>query len=75
MRKPECINNMLENLNNGIKSHKTEFLIGLIDATDLSYCELINFTRTLINKDIYVPRNEKSAIISIALVLFAIREY
>ena len=75
MVKPECINKVLENLNNGMKNYKAEFLIGLIDVNEDSYYELLNFTGALIKKETYVLRNEKSAIISISLVLFAIREF
>lgn len=75
MVKPDCINKILKNLNNGIKNYKAEFLIGLIDVNEDSYYELLNFTRALIKKEAYVLKNEKLAIISISLVLFAIREY
>jgi hypothetical protein len=75
MVKPECINKVLENLNNGMKNYKAEFLIGLIDVNEDSYYELLNFTGALIKKETYVLRDEKSAIISISLVLFAIREF
>ena len=75
MEKPECINKILKRLNKGIEKYKAEFLIGLINVDENSYYELLNFTRSLIKKETYVLREENSAIISVSLVFFAIREF
>ncbi len=75
MGKPKKVENLLYKVNVGIASYSEEFLIGLIEFDEISYCELMDFARKLINKDTYVLRDEKSAIISIALVLFAINEF
>ncbi len=75
MGKPERVGRLLNKINEGIAYHSDEFLIGLIEIDDASYCELIDFAGALINKDTNVLRDDKSAIISIALVLFAINEF
>ncbi|MGG0821401.1 hypothetical protein ABE099_00880 [Paenibacillus turicensis] len=75
MVKPEKVERLISKINDGLSNHKEEFLIGLIEIDDESYCELMNFAGDLINKSVYVPRNEKLAIISIALVWFAINEF
>lgn len=75
MGKPERVRDILEKVEAGIAIHRSEFLIGLIEADEDSYCELLDFACALIDKEALVIREEKSAIISIALVLFATREY
>ena len=75
MGKPEKVERLINKINDGLSNHKEEFLVGLIEADDESYCELMDFAGALINKSAYVLRDEKSAIISIALVLFAINEF
>ena len=75
MGKPEKVEEVLEKIKTGITCHRNEFLIGLIEVDEASFSELLDFAAALINKETYVLREEKSAIISIALVLFAIREF
>ena len=75
MGKPEKVERLINKINDGLSNHKEEFLVGLIEADDDTYCELMDFAGALINKSAYVLRDEKSAIISIALVLFAINEF
>lgn len=68
MGKPEKVERLLYEVNKGIATHSGEFLIGIIEADDESYCELMEFAGALINKSTYVLRDEKSVILSIALV-------
>ena len=75
MGKPERVKVILEKINMGIASHSSEFLIGLIEVDEDSYCELLDFAGSLVNKESFVLRDEKSEIISVALVHFAIREF
>ena len=75
MGKPERVKEILEKINMGIASHRKEFLIGLTEVDEDSYCDLLNFAGSLIKKEAYILRDEKCAIISAALVQFAIREF
>ncbi len=75
MGKPERVKVILEKIDTGIASHSGEFLIGLIEVEEDSYCELLDFAGSLINNEAFVLRDEKSAIISASLVHFAIREF
>lgn len=75
MEKPKRVEEILEKLNIGINCYRSEFLIGLIDVDESSYSDFMDFTVALINKETYALRDEKAAIISTALVLFAINEF
>lgn len=58
-----------------INEYKEEFLIGIVEIDEESYLEILNFSKSLISKEVFVSNKEKYEIISIALVNFAIREY
>lgn len=75
MDKPEIVKGILVKVNEGITNHRNEFLIGSIEVDEDSYSEFLDFAGALINKETYVLREEKSSIISVALVFFAIREF
>lgn len=75
MGKPEKAEWLLNEVNKGIANHTEEFLIGLIETDDELYSEMMEFAGALISKRAYVLPDEKSALISIALVLFAVNEF
>lgn len=75
MGKSDKVEKLINKINEGLSNYKEEFLIGIIEVDDESYCELMDFVGSIINKRVYAPRDEKAAIISIALVLFAINEF
>lgn len=67
--------NLLDKIDQGIARNHGEFLLGLIEIDEDSYCEILNLTRALINKEAFLTSEEENAIISVALVSFAIKEY
>lgn len=75
MGNPERVEWLLNKVNEGIAYHSNQFLIGLVKVDDASYYELMNFVKAIIDRNTYVLRDEKSEIISIALVLFAMNEF
>lgn len=75
MSKPEIIKEILDKIDYGIKQHKKEFLVGLIEVDEDSYCEILDLTSALITKDTFVLIERKCEIISVALVLFAVKDY
>lgn len=72
---PNKIKSILNEIDKGIERNQEEYLLGLIEVDQDSYVELIDFTITLINKETFVLKEERNAIISLALVQFAIKEY
>ena len=75
MSKPEKVIEVLKKTEDMINEYKEEFLIGTVEIDEESYLEILNFSKSLISKEVFVSNKEKYKIISIALVNFAIREY
>lgn len=75
MSTPNKIKILQDKINKGIEKYKSEFLLGCIEVDDETYCELLDFSSALINRATFVLKKERYAIISIALVLFAVNEY
>jgi hypothetical protein len=75
MGKSQKVERILNTVKERIADHSDEFLVGLIEIDNTSYCELMDCARSLIKKEIYVSKDEKSTIISIALVFFAINDF
>jgi len=75
MSKSERIIQLLKKIENDIKYYNREYLIGMFELDDELYEEVICLARDLINRDKYLLKEEKNAIISVALVNFAIKDY
>lgn len=75
MSKSDIVSSMFDNIENKVREFKGDFLIGMIKLSEESYGEVINLAGSLINKDKYLLKSYKNAIISIALVNYAIKDY
>jgi hypothetical protein len=75
MSVPEKIKDLLNQIEEKIMKDKNDFLIGCIDADEDAYSILIDYAKALISKRIIILKEERYAIVSVALVLFAVNEY
>jgi hypothetical protein len=75
MRKSDNITQLLKKIEKDISQYNEEYLIGMYELSDELYEEVICLARDLINRDKYLLKEEKNAIISVALVNFAIKDY
>lgn len=75
MSLPENIKEILSQTENGIERDKSDYLLGCVEVDEETYLLLLDYAKKLIDKEIFMLKEDRYAIISIALVLFAINEY
>lgn len=75
MSVPIKIKDLLNQIDEKINKDNNDFLLGCIDSDEDTYSILIDYARALISKEIIILKEERYAVISIALVLFAVNEY
>lgn len=71
---PEKIKILLNKIEERIEKDRSEFLLGSIEVDD-TYSELLDYATSLIDGTTLILRDYKYAVISLALVQFAIKEY
>src|SRR5690625_2774767 len=69
------IEDILNDIDKGIKQCGEEFLLGIIEIEDKTYHELLQITKKIFDNEIVLLNVNKYSIISMTLVQFAIRDY
>lgn len=71
----ELITELLLLIDKGIEEYSEEFLLGSIKLEKETYEELLVLSSILINNKMFLPKDKKYSLISLAMVNFAIKEY
>lgn len=72
---PEKIKDVLNQTEKGIEKDKDDYLLGNVEVDEETYLLLLDYAKKLIGKEVVLLKEDRYAIISIALVLFAVNDY
>ncbi len=75
MNIPEKIKAVLNQIEKGIEKDKDDYLLGNIEVDEETYLLLLDYAKKLIGQELFLLKEDRYAIISIALVLFAVNDY
>jgi len=72
---PDCLEELIKKVNEGIENEKSDFLLGCIDIDTVCHEQLLVIARSLIAGEIVLLKRDRNTLISFALVSFAIKDY
>lgn len=72
---PEKIKALLDQTEKGIERDREDYLLGNIEVDEEAYLLLLGYAKEIIDEEILLLKEDRYAIISLALVFFAVNDY